>query len=292
MSGRKEMTMLPLAGAGSIVGRGVVLHSNKGDCETQPTGNSGSRLAFCVVGIANGSSAEPDTTISSTSFICHLKSLDSNKAITGRVWIEKFEGSSFQVQGGVEGLVGDPVGFHMHQYGDMSDKKGISAGAHFNPSSSKHGLPHDSDRHFGDLGNIRAFDENGKGWYSEVLNAPAGYSIYLALGRAIVVHSAEDDGCTQPTGNAGSRLAICVIGLANPKTERPQPPNGLEIVPQVGSSCQQAKLNPGSNMGWAILAFIAILILAVGFMYTRSSRSAPAQECLPDPSSEEREKLK
>lgn len=43
---------LQLDGAGSIVGRGVIVHSNADDLKTQPTGNAGGRQACGVIGAA------------------------------------------------------------------------------------------------------------------------------------------------------------------------------------------------------------------------------------------------
>ena len=113
----------------------------------------------------------------------------------------------------VEGLTPGKHGFHIHEYGDCSSKDGKSAGGHFNPTNKKHGSPDAEERHVGDLGNLIANDQ-GRAHYERIdivisLNGP-----YSIIGRGIIVHAGEDDFVTQPTGDAGARVACGVIGIA------------------------------------------------------------------------------
>lgn len=113
----------------------------------------------------------------------------------------------------VAGLTPGKHGFHIHEYGDCSAQDGTSAGGHFNPFGKPHGAPTDTERHVGDLGNITA-DAQGKAhfeWTDKVLCMSGPHSI---IGRAVIVHAGEDDLKTQPTGDAGARVACGVIGIA------------------------------------------------------------------------------
>ena len=126
------------------------------------------------------------------------------------------EGESVKVVADIEGLMpGQKHAFHVHQYGDCSAPDAISAGGHYNPEGHQHGLPETENRHAGDLGNIQA-DDQGKAHYEiTVTNISVSGSKNPIVGRSVIVHAKVDDG-SQPTGNAGGRIACGVIGFANP----------------------------------------------------------------------------
>jgi Cu-Zn family superoxide dismutase len=113
----------------------------------------------------------------------------------------------------VEGLTSGKHGFHIHEFGDCSSPDGNSAGGHFNPEGNRHGAPEDINRHIGDIGNIEA-DKSGVAhleWTDTQMSFEGKDSI---IGRGVIVHANEDDLKTQPTGNAGARVACGVIGIA------------------------------------------------------------------------------
>lgn len=114
------------------------------------------------------------------------------------------------VEADLTGLEPGQHGFHIHQYGDISAPDGTSAGGHFDPREMPHGAPSDEKRHMGDLGNIEA-GEDGNATYSRVDET---VKLHYIIGRAVVVHAGEDDLTSQPTGDAGGRVGIGVIGIA------------------------------------------------------------------------------
>jgi len=112
-------------------------------------------------------------------------------------------------------------GFHIHEYGDMSDQC-TSMCSHFNPYGKNHGGPDATDRHVGDLGNIRS-DANGcaKYRFTDKLCKLRGTKSNI-IGRGVIIHADEDDlgkgghDDSLSTGHAGSRIACAVIGYASP----------------------------------------------------------------------------
>jgi len=128
-----------------------------------------------------------------------------------------------EVDGGVEivaeitGLAPDSThAIHVHQYGDARAEDGTSAGGHYNPEGHEHGLPDSEPRHAGDLGNLEADAEGNASYELTVDNISIDRAMNPVLGRGMIIHAKHDDG-GQPTGNAGPRIAIGVIGAANPE---------------------------------------------------------------------------
>lgn len=121
-------------------------------------------------------------------------------------------GDVVRVTGEVTGHTKGPKGIHIHEKGDCSAADAMSTAGHFNPHKSKHGGPYDPVKHAGDLGNI-TFNDAGVakvnftvGDISVTRDRPDGI-----IGRAVIVHAVADDLKTDPTGNAGGRVACGVI---------------------------------------------------------------------------------
>lgn len=115
-------------------------------------------------------------------------------------------------------------GFHVHEYGDMSDQC-TSMCNHFNPYGKNHGGPISTDRHVGDLGNITS-DANGcakYGFTDSVIRLRGTKS--NIIGRGLIIHADEDDlglgseSDSLITGHAGARIACAVIGYSNKKAK-------------------------------------------------------------------------
>ena len=138
-----------------------------------------------------------------------------SSGVSGSVVFTKADGG-VRVQGKLSGLKEGAHGFHVHEFGDCSAPDGASAGGHFNPTGEPHAGPHDASRHAGDMGNITAAaDGTASVDYVDPRLAFDGPT--SVLGRGVIVHANPDDFKTQPTGNAGGRLACGVIGAAKPE---------------------------------------------------------------------------
>jgi Cu-Zn family superoxide dismutase len=112
-------------------------------------------------------------------------------------------------------------GFHIHEYGDMSDHCD-SMCAHFNPYGKPHGgqdSPANA-RHVGDLGNLVTDDKGAcKMQMVDKLISLHGTKTNI-IGRGLIIHADEDDlgegghETSLETGNSGKRIACAVIGHA------------------------------------------------------------------------------
>jgi superoxide dismutase, Cu-Zn family len=122
------------------------------------------------------------------------------------------KGDVVLVEARVSGLKPDSLhGFHVHEKGDCSAPDASSAGGHFNPGGMAHGAPHAEQRHGGDLGNLVADAGGSAQMRIEVRGITLGADANSVVGRAVIVHADPDDLKSQPTGNAGARIACGLI---------------------------------------------------------------------------------
>ncbi|WP_137046702.1 superoxide dismutase family protein [Pseudolabrys sp. FHR47] len=114
----------------------------------------------------------------------------------------------------VKGLPPGEHAFHVHAVGKC-EPPFTSAGGHFNPDNKKHGLMANEGAHAGDMPNLH-IPQSGD-LTIEVLNAAVTLdkgkpnSLLDADGSALVIHAGTDDYKTDPTGDAGGRIACGVV---------------------------------------------------------------------------------
>lgn len=110
----------------------------------------------------------------------------------------------------VTGVPAGPHGVHVHMTGKCEAPKFESAGGHWNPGASKHGLENPMGAHAGDMPNLTAAAD-GTGNLSFTLKSGTMAQLLDADGSAFVVHAGQDDQKTDPSGNSGDRIACGVF---------------------------------------------------------------------------------
>jgi Cu-Zn family superoxide dismutase len=138
----------------------------------------------------------------------------SASLVSGRLLIDAID-DGVRIHGELGGLGRNGVhAIHVHERGDCSAADASTAGGHFNPDGVAHGRAGMPPHHLGDMDNLHA---NGQGvakvdlrLHGVTLGSGAANDI---LGRAIIVHASPDDYTSQPTGNAGARVACGVIEM-------------------------------------------------------------------------------
>lgn len=123
-------------------------------------------------------------------------------------------GGGVQIQATVSQLSPGTHAFHIHTVGKCEGPDFKSAGGHFNPAGKQHGKDNPAGAHAGDLLNIEV-DPAGNATVTQLASGvtlgDTPNSLFHEGGTAIVIHEKADDYKTDPTGNAGGRIACGVI---------------------------------------------------------------------------------
>lgn len=127
------------------------------------------------------------------------------------------EGGDIRIRVEGQGLSAGTHAVHVHTTGKCDAPAFETAGGHWNPTSAHHGRdnPQSPRPHKGDLPNMDV-SAGGTGQIEFLIPNAAivggGAALLDGDGAAVVIHAAADDYRTDPTGNAGGRLACGVFG--------------------------------------------------------------------------------
>jgi Cu-Zn family superoxide dismutase len=114
----------------------------------------------------------------------------------------------------VKGIPPGSHAFHVHAVGKC-EAPFTTAGGHFNPANKKHGMMASDGHHAGDMPNL-IVPASGE-LQIEVVNTAVTLqkdkpnSLFKPDGAALVIHADADDYKSDPTGNAGGRIACGVV---------------------------------------------------------------------------------
>jgi Cu-Zn family superoxide dismutase len=136
----------------------------------------------------------------------------SGSLVSGKLSVVPM-GNGVHLTGEIGGLSpGSTHAIHIHEKGDCSAADASSAGGHFNPATQPHGKVGSGAHHGGDMDNIVANTEGVAqvNAHAEGVTLGGGAANDVA-GKAVIVHASPDDYRTQPTGNAGGRIACGII---------------------------------------------------------------------------------
>ncbi len=142
------------------------------------------------------------------------KMIDTGNKPVGTVTLEATRSGYVRVIVEMAGLPPGPHGFHIHEKGACDPADGFkSAGGHF-AAGKEHGVLSENGPHPGDFPNVHA-DAQGvvkAEFFTDRISIGGDTNPVMDDdGSAFVLHSGIDDYSSQPSGDAGERLACGVI---------------------------------------------------------------------------------
>ncbi len=168
-------------------------------------------LGIAALGLLIFSCKSSSTTDTSKKLAITLESKSGSTVKGNAVFTEKDGEVSLVAK--LTGLKPGIHGIHIHEKADCSAADAASAGGHWNPTFKKHGKYTDAEHHKGDIGNFTA-DAEGNAtvvFKTKEWCIGCGDETKDIVGKGLIVHANADDYTTQPSGNAGGRVACSAI---------------------------------------------------------------------------------
>ena len=139
----------------------------------------------------------------------YLTQSNGSSQSIGTITLMEYKHCGVIVKPNLHDLTPGTHGFHIHE-NPSCDEKGMAAGGHFDPTTTKmHNGPYEDQSHLGDMP-ILVVDSNGKA--SLPVLAPR-MELARLKGHAIMIHAGGDNYKDQPEklGGGGARIACGVI---------------------------------------------------------------------------------
>jgi superoxide dismutase, Cu-Zn family len=143
----------------------------------------------------------------------HVDLKDAKGNSVGMAMISAASGGGISIALDLKGLPPGAHAIHVHAVAKC-EPPFTSAGGHFNPGGKQHGMENPAGHHAGDMPNITVGADGTLRTTitnANVTLADGPNSVYTNGGTALVIHAAADDMKTDPSGNAGDRIACGVI---------------------------------------------------------------------------------
>ena len=138
---------------------------------------------------------------------------DKDGASKGRATAQAM-GNGVHVTATLENVSPGTHAFHVHAVGTCTPPDFSSAGPHWNPENKQHGKENPAGAHKGDLPNV-TIGADGRGTVSSHIMGVTMAGLLDADGAAVILHAGVDDYRSDPTGNAGGRMACGVFSAGS-----------------------------------------------------------------------------